>query len=130
MNGWQANDSGRIQERRNMTLQEAFQHIFADKPVKITISKKLDSNTEYDKIVFSLKNGKEKNYYQIEKFTKTQVFHENITPDFLQRRVEKLFTGNYKQLNSLTDSRIIRNTLFWHRKREMSVLRRKSPIQR
>lgn len=82
-----------------MNLQDAWKQIFQDKLMKIVMSNKLDKAFEFDKIVISLKINKEKFFYQIEKYTKTQVFHENIDPDFLQKRVEKLFTGNYKQFN-------------------------------
>lgn len=83
-----------------MTLKEAYRHIFDNQPIKIVMSGRLDSAVEFEKIVISLKQAKDKNFYQIEKFTKTQVFHENIDTDFLQRRVDKMFAGNYKQLNA------------------------------
>ena len=45
---------------------------------KIVISNKKNKEEKYNKINFALKEKGNKEYYQIEKFTDKQVFHENI----------------------------------------------------
>ena len=56
---------------------------------------------EYNKINIALKvNNKGKKYYQIEKFTDKQVFHENIEVNDLEKALNKLVNNNYKQLSA------------------------------
>ena len=61
----------------NSNLEEIMELINGDMPYKIILSK-LRKNTMCDfvKICISQKEG----YFQAEKYTKTQVFHEKILP--------------------------------------------------
>ncbi|ENY99859.1 hypothetical protein HMPREF1092_02996 [Clostridium thermobutyricum] len=56
-------------------LKKAIEEILADDIVKIVISNKIKKDFEYNKINISLKETKNKSFYQVEKFTDKQVFH-------------------------------------------------------
>ncbi|WP_352416845.1 class I SAM-dependent methyltransferase, partial [Clostridium tertium] len=69
--------------------------------IKIVISNKANKEVEYNKISFLLKeNNKGKKYYQIEKFTDKQVFHENIEVNQLEKALFDIVNDNYKQLSA------------------------------
>ena len=59
-------------------LKNAVSEIAKEKIIKAVISNKMNKEVKYNKIVFLLKENKNKEYYQIEKYTDKQVFHENI----------------------------------------------------
>lgn len=59
-------------------LKKALSEIVQEEIMKIVISNKMNKDVKYNKITFILKENKDKQYYQIEKFTDKQVFHENI----------------------------------------------------
>lgn len=65
---------------------------------KIVISNKANKDLKYNKIVISLKSSPKNTYYQIEKFTDKQVFHENIEVDFLSDKLIEIIYENYKQV--------------------------------
>ncbi len=52
--------------------------------VKFIEKNKINNSVEYNKITFILKENNNKQYYQIEKFTDKQVFHENIDKDIFR----------------------------------------------
>ena len=62
-------------------LKTAINEITADDIIKIVVSNKLNKDVEYNKITFLLKDNTKKQYYQIEKYTDKQVFHENINKE-------------------------------------------------
>ena len=72
---------------------------------KIIISNPLTKSEEYKKIIIENK-GK---IYQIAKYTKKQVFHENIQAEELLHRCLEIVTNHYKQVNgiSATEEHII-----------------------
>lgn len=82
-------------------LVKAIKEIAAEEVIKVVISNKLNKDVEYNKINIALKvNNKGKKYYQIEKFTDKQVFHENIEVNDLEKALNKLVNNNYKQLSA------------------------------
>ncbi len=80
-------------------LVNIFQKILSDNPYKIVMSKSVNKE-EFKKIVISYK----KDYYQIEKFTDKQVFHENIKLDRLNDYLISIFNVSYMQLNAWSNS--------------------------
>ena len=83
-------------------LIKAIDKITEEEIIKLVISNKLNKDTEYKKIVFQLKEKNKKDFYQIEKYTEKQVFHENIEKKELKEKVEELFISKYKQLNAFS----------------------------
>jgi len=82
-------------------LINAIREIAAEEVIKVVISNKMNKEMEYNKINVALKiNNKEKKYYQIEKFTDKQVFHENIELNDLEKELINLVHNNYKQLTA------------------------------
>lgn len=67
---------------------------------KIIISNPTKSSNEFKKLV--VEQNKDK--YQISKYTKTQVFHENLGKDDIATRCYELTEGLFKQLNGMSDS--------------------------
>ena len=58
-------------------LKKIINDIFSEEIIKLVISNKSNKDVKYNKINILLKENKTKKYYQIEKFTDKQVFHEN-----------------------------------------------------
>ena len=82
-------------------LVKAIKEITAEEVIKVVISNKLNKDVKYNKINVVLKiNNKGKKYYQVEKFTDKQVFHENIEVNDLEKVLNKLVNNNYKQLSA------------------------------
>ncbi|MEG1408856.1 MAG: SAM-dependent methyltransferase [Terrisporobacter sp.] len=77
--------------------------ICEDKAVKIVISNKKNKEVKYNKIVILLKENK-KEYYQIEKYTDKQVFHENIQVEDLKDKVFDFVKEDYKQLSAWSEN--------------------------
>ncbi len=80
-------------------LKNAIKEIAEQEIIKIVISNKMNKDVEYNKINFALKEKGNKEYYQIEKFTDKQVFHENIEKDQLEDKMLE-FISSYKQLSA------------------------------
>ena len=80
-------------------LKKAIKEIAEQEIIKVVISNKLNKDVEYNKINFSIKEKNKKEYYQIEKFTDKQVFHENIEIEKLEEKILE-FISNYKQLSA------------------------------
>ncbi len=78
---------------------EYISQIVLSSPYKLIISNP-QSGAEYKKISISLKD----NYYQAEKYTEKQVFHDNIRQEDLEDYCTKLLSGEFKQLNAWTDT--------------------------
>ena len=62
---------------------------------KIVISNPAGRQETYRKIQIDRKNKS----YQISKFTDTQVFHENLTEEYLGERCQELIRGHFRQVN-------------------------------
>ena len=87
-------------------LIKSIKEIVNEEIIKVVISNKSNKEVEYNKINLLLKiNNKGKKYYQIEKFTDKQVFHENIEFDNLERELVKLVNNNYKQLSAWSNDK-------------------------
>ncbi|MBE6053239.1 MAG: SAM-dependent methyltransferase [Clostridium sartagoforme] len=87
-------------------LIKAIKEITSEEIIKIVISNKLNKSVEYNKINVVLKvNSKGKKYYQIEKFTDKQVFHENIEFNNLEKELIKVVNNNYKQLSAWSNDK-------------------------
>lgn len=80
-------------------ITDILQKILMDNPYKIVISKAANKD-QFKKIVISFKED----YYQIEKFTDKQVFHENMKPHSLEEYLISNFKSNYLQLNAWSNS--------------------------
>lgn len=85
-------------------LKNAIEEISKEKIIKVVISNKINKETKYNKIVFLLKESKNKEYYQIEKYTDKQVFHENIDLDLFKSKFEESIAIGYKQVSAWSDS--------------------------
>lgn len=67
---------------------------------KVVISHPKSKSETYKKISIS----KKKNFFQIEKYTDKQVFHENVQPEDLLTRCVELIDDQYLQVNAWTDA--------------------------
>ena len=85
-------------------LKTAINEITADDIIKIVVSNKLNKDVEYNKITFLLKDNTKKQYYQIEKYTDKQVFHENINKEELEAKLVEMVSNNYKQLSAWSET--------------------------
>lgn len=85
--------------RDNMQeIKKAIDEVLSSKLIKAVISNNKDKNAEYRKIGINLKeksNGEE--FYQIEKFTQKQVFHENISEKELNDKFVEFMEMGYRQ---------------------------------
>lgn len=79
-------------------LRKAIDEIIKEEIIRVVISNKINKDVEYNKIKFTLKEKSSKQYYQIERFTDKQVFHENIEVNMLKEKLEEYIGGNYKQV--------------------------------
>ncbi len=81
-------------------LLDAILNMFkSDEIRKVVISKPSAKSLEYKKISAEKKGT----YYQIAKFTETQVFHENVGEGEVAERVYQLLASGFKQLNAWSD---------------------------
>ncbi|MBU3104923.1 class I SAM-dependent methyltransferase [Clostridium gasigenes] len=85
-------------------LKKVINEIIKEDIIKIVLSNKMNKDVTYNKITFVLKENKEKEYYQVEKYTEKQVFHENIDIDKLEEKVLEYVSGNYKQVSAWSKS--------------------------
>ena len=85
-------------------LKTAINEITADDIIKIVVSNKLNKDVEYNKITFLLKDNTKKQYYQIEKYTDKQVFHENMNKEELEAKLLEMVANNYKQLSAWSET--------------------------
>jgi len=81
-------------------LKKAIDEIVKQDIIKLVISNKMDKDVEYNKIIFVFKEDEVKQYYQIEKYTDKQVFHENIDIDILEEKLLEYVPTNYKQIDA------------------------------
>ena len=85
-------------------LRKAICDIVSENIVKVVISNKMKSDVQYNKIVFLLKEKKGKEYYQIERYTDKQVFHENIDKNKLEESLFENIEAKYKQVNAWSEN--------------------------
>lgn len=78
--------------------------ICKDNIIKVVISNKKNKEIKYNKIAFQLKEKNNKEYYQIEKFTDKQVFHENIEIKDLSNKMIEYMKEDFKQLNAWSNN--------------------------
>ena len=71
-----------------------------DDILKIVISNKKSKELKYNKVVFLLKENRRKEYYQVEKYTDKQVFHENIDIENLNEKILEFMKEDFKQLSA------------------------------
>ena len=81
-------------------LKKAIDEIVKQDIIKLVISNKANKDSEYNKITFVLKENEVKKYYQIEKYTDEQVFHENIDTNILEDKLLEYISSNYKQVDA------------------------------
>ena len=81
----------------NNTLSQALDEIFALPIRKLTISNP-DSGAQYKKLVLTPMLVRDQQVFQLEQFTATQAFHENLSLEDARQRMEQLMT-QYKQLD-------------------------------
>lgn len=74
------------------------QSLLAQGPIKIILSQPISKQQIHQKMIFHKMND----FYQVEKFSKTQVFHENLLQDEAFAYVSTFFPLEYSQLNSWT----------------------------
>ena len=80
---------------------KVIKEILEEEIIKIVISNKVNKDNKYNKINIELKeNNKGKKYYQIEKFTDKQVFHENVDIENLEEALIETIYNNYKQVSA------------------------------
>ena len=85
-------------------LKKALDEVFKDEIIKVVISNKINKEIKYNKISVNLKETNKGRFYQIEKFTDKQVFHENIKINEISDKVGELIFGNYKQMTAWSSS--------------------------
>lgn len=85
-------------------LINAIDKIVEGKVFKIVISNKKDKENKYNKININFKESKNKKYYQVEKYTDKQVFHENIEIEDLRDYLLDYMENSYKQLAAWSEN--------------------------
>lgn len=80
-----------------LTLNSCIDVILADNPSRIIISNKRKKDQEYEKIIITPVIIKKQLHYQAEKFTKTQVFHDNLLPEGVADFIEISMTKDFRQ---------------------------------
>lgn len=84
-------------------LKNAIREISNSKPYKIVISNRKNKDVEYKKININLKEAKGREFYQVEKFTEKQVFHENIEIADLEAKMFEFMEEDFKQLDAWSE---------------------------
>lgn len=82
-----------------MSTENNLHEIVSASPYKLILSNPTAS-AEFKKIVICAKD----NYYQAERYTEKQVFHDNINAKDLEARLDGYLSSDFKQLNAWTDS--------------------------
>ncbi len=85
-------------------LKKTLDEVFEKEVIKIVISNKVKKDEKYNKVNISLKENNKNKFYQIEKFTDKQVFHENIKIDEINEKVYEIIDGKYKQITAWSSS--------------------------
>ena len=77
-----------------MEMREYIEAI-AESCRKLIISKPATKQEEYRKIIVQKKEA----FFQMEKYTDKQVFHENLSVEELETALEELMQNHFRQLN-------------------------------
>ncbi|MDV8114727.1 SAM-dependent methyltransferase [Bacillus sp. BAU-SS-2023] len=85
-------------------LKIKIKEITNEKLLKVVISNKLNKDVKYNKINIELKEKNNKEYYQIEKYTDKQVFHENIELEMIKTKLFEMTFENYKQVAAWSEN--------------------------
>lgn len=85
-------------------LINAIDNIVQEQVFKIVISNKKNKENKYNKININFKEDKNKKYYQVEKYTDKQVFHENIEIKDLREYLLNYMENSYKQLSAWSEN--------------------------
>jgi SAM-dependent methyltransferase len=85
-------------------LKKAINEIVQQDIIKLVVSNKASKDAEYNKITFVLKEDALKQYYQIEKYTDKQVFHENIDKNILGEKILEYVAVKYKQIDAWSNT--------------------------
>ncbi|GIM33167.1 class I SAM-dependent methyltransferase [Paraclostridium bifermentans] len=85
-------------------LKIKIKEITNEKLLKVVISNKLNKDVKYNKINIELKEKNNKEYYQIEKYTDKQVFHENIELEMIETKLFEMTFESYKQVAAWSES--------------------------
>lgn len=88
-------------------LYKAIEDIASSNIIKLVISNKMNKEIKYNKVNIQLKVQGNKEFYQIEKYTDKQVFHENISLGELKEKLMELVEGNYKQLTAWSKDAVL-----------------------
>lgn len=87
----------------NKNIENTIKELFNYELNRIVLSNKENKDVKYNKMIFLLKIVNEDEfYYQIEKYTDKQVFHENIKYGEIVYKVLEYFTNNYKQIDAFS----------------------------
>lgn len=81
-------------------LRKVLNEVFKDEIIKAVISNKANKEVKYNKIVINIKETNKGKFYQLEKFTDKQVFHENIKVENISDKIYECLNENYKQLSA------------------------------
>ena len=85
-------------------LRKTLEEVFKEDIIKVVISNKLNKEVKYNKITINLKENNKGKFYQIEKFTDKQVFHENINVNIISDKVYECLENNYKQMTAWSNN--------------------------
>lgn len=83
-------------------LQEVLDHIFSQTVNRIILSNP-ENNQGYQKIAVRRIQIKGELKYQFEKYTRTQVFHENLTAEEAKKSLLHCLQTQFRQMEALTD---------------------------
>ena len=78
------------------SIQDSVTCILNDSPLKLVISKPASKDQPYQKITIEQKGS----YYQIAKYTKKQVFHENVAAEQLYEKCVDYLETSFRQMNA------------------------------
>lgn len=81
-------------------LKKVLNEVFNDEIIKVVISNRANKEVTYNKIIINLKETNKGKFYQLEKFTDKQVFHENIKIENIIDKIYECLNGNYKQFSA------------------------------
>ena len=81
-------------------LRSKVKEILEQEIIKVVLSNKTTRTYEFSKVTFNLKENVDGEFYQVEKHTDKQVFHENIKKCQLEEKVLENLEGNYKQFSA------------------------------
>ncbi|WP_300279095.1 class I SAM-dependent methyltransferase [Peptacetobacter sp.] len=87
-------------------LKKSIDEISKSNPYKIVISNRKNKEIDYKKININLKEIKDREFYQIEKFTDKQVFHENIEKEELENHIIEFLKEDFKQLDAWSEDAV------------------------